>query len=62
MQVTDDDMKKHQNTYNATRGTKVQKAAAFYTSRLTISTHNGRHQAFYNVGLPVRKMEEMLCM
>jgi hypothetical protein len=62
MQDTDDDMKKHQNTYSATKDTKLLKAVAFYTIQLTLRRHNWTYQAFYNVSLPVRKMEEVLRM
>ena len=62
LQDTDHDMKKHQNTWVATKDTKVLKAVGFCTTKLTIRRHKCTNQTFYSVSLPLRKMEETLCM
>lgn len=55
-------MKKHQNPWVATEDTKVLKAVGFCTTQLTIRRYNCTYQTFYNVSLPLRKMEETLRM
>jgi len=62
LQDNDHDMKKHQNTWNATKDTKALKVVGFCTTQLTISRCKCIYQTLYNVSLPLRKMEETLCM